>query len=146
MSNDQRKRRFVDPDVQGALYRRLLLHWVIFLVAGAALALLMQFLLDPFTSLSVHLRKTWWTQGPFLLVGFCLMPVFIMDTIKLSHRFAGPLLRMRNVMIEAGKGAHVPPVQLRPGDFWHDFAADFNVMVERLNKYQPATKSETTRK
>ena len=82
------------------------------------------------------MRNLWWTQGPILLVGACLIPVFVNDTIRLSHRFVGPLLRIRGTMRKAGAGEYAAPVTLRPNDFWHEFADDFNVMLDRMNRLQ----------
>jgi hypothetical protein len=138
MATDQRSKRFVDPAVQGALSRRLILHWVVFLMVSASCALLVQFLSDPFRPLSVLIQQMWWTQGPVLMVGVCLLPVFVLDTIKLSHRFAGPLVRIRSVIVKAGHGETVQPIKLRPDDFWHDFAAEVNIVLDRLNRSQAA--------
>ena len=41
------------------------------------------------------MKDLWWSQGPFLLVMVFLLPVFVMDAIKLSHRFAGPIFSLR---------------------------------------------------
>ena len=54
MVKDQRQRQFVDPAVQGALSRRLIWHWCLFLVTGPAVLLLVQVLSDPFQPFSHH--------------------------------------------------------------------------------------------
>jgi hypothetical protein len=41
------------------------------------------------------LALTWHRVVPFLLVSFALAPVFILDAVKLSNRFAGPIVRVR---------------------------------------------------
>lgn len=133
MANDQRKKQFVDAAVQGALCRRLVLHWCAFLLTGLACALLIQALSDPFLPWSDHIQKAWRTQGPFLLVAICLIPIFVLDTVKLSHRFAGPLFRIRGQLRNAARGERAQPVTLRPGDFWQDFALEFNALLARLN-------------
>jgi hypothetical protein len=138
MGREQRKKNYVDPPVQGALSRRLVVHWLLFLAASAAFAFFMQVLSDPFQPVSRHLKQMWWMHGPFLTVGLCLLPVFVNDTIKLSNRFAGPLYRIHQVVKQLGKGERPGPIRLRPNDFWHEFAADFNVMIERLTQEEVA--------
>jgi hypothetical protein len=62
-----------------------------------------------------------------------MLPVFIMDTIKLSHRFAGPIYRLRGVIRGLAQGEAYKPVQFREFDFWQEMAADFNTMVEKIS-------------
>ena len=138
----QRKRTFVDSQVQGALVRRLVLHWLAFIGVAAAVAFSLQVLTNPFESISVHVGSLWRTQGPFLLVLVFMLPVFVLDTIKLSHRFAGPIYRLRNTVRELANGADFRPLKFRDYDFWQGLATDFNTMVERLTGEKPATTDE----
>jgi nitrogen fixation/metabolism regulation signal transduction histidine kinase len=132
MSHPARKKTFVDPKVQGALVRRLVLHWLVFFSVAALVAFCLQVLTNPFKPIEEHAREVWWTHGPFLLVMFLMLPVFIVDTIKLSHRFAGPIYRLRNVIRAIAHGEKYQPLKFREMDFWQDLAEDFNEMVERL--------------
>lgn len=132
MKHTGRKKTFVDPKVQGALVRRLVFHWCAFLGVAALVAFCLQVLSNPFRSLEEHAQQVWWTHGPFLLVMFFLLPVFILDTIKLSHRFAGPIYRLRNVVRGLANGDEFKPLKFREVDFWQGLADDFNRMVYRL--------------
>lgn len=132
MKHTGRKKTFVDPKVQGALVRRLVFHWCAFIGVAALVAFCLQVLSNPFRSLQEHAQQVWWTHGPFLLVMFFLLPVFILDTIKLSHRFAGPIYRLRNVVRGLANGDEFKPLKFREIDFWHGLADDFNQMVYRL--------------
>jgi len=133
MSHPVRKKTFVDPKVQGALVRRLVLHWCAFIAAAALLAFVLQVLSNPFRSIREHAQQVWWTHGPFLLVLVFLLPVFIVDTIKLSHRFAGPIYRLRQTVRTLAQGGKFTPMKFRELDFWHGLADDFNLMVDRLS-------------
>lgn len=132
MSHAGRKKTFIDPLVQGALVRRLVLHWFAFIAVAGLVAFCLQILSNPFRSIEEHAQQVWWTHGPFLLVMFFLLPVFILDTIKLSHRFAGPIYRLRNTIRSLAQGEEVRPLKFREVDFWQELADDFNVMVARL--------------
>ena len=96
------------------------------------MAFCLQVLSNPFRSIEEHAQQVWWTHGPFLLVMFFLLPVFILDTIKLSHRFAGPIYRLRNTIRSLANGEEVRPLKFREVDFWQGLADDFNLMVARL--------------
>lgn len=147
MSQEKRKKRFVDPVVQGALARRLVKHWCMFLAASALCTLLVHFLANPFRTPSEYVAQLWQMLGPALWVGLCLMPVFVYDTIKLSHRFAGPLMRIRGSMRRVGAGERVEFVKLRPDDYWQEFAQEFNSVLKRIHEYedreQPQVASST---
>ncbi|MBL9165070.1 MAG: hypothetical protein JNL18_20235 [Planctomycetaceae bacterium] len=132
MSHSGRKKTFVDPKVQGALVRRLVLHWCAFIAVAGLVAFCLQVLSNPFRTMEEHAQQVWWTHGPFLLVLVFLLPVFILDTIKLSHRFAGPIYRLRNTIRSLAKGEEFRPLKFREIDFWQGLAEDFNVMVARL--------------
>jgi nitrogen fixation/metabolism regulation signal transduction histidine kinase len=69
-------------------------------------------------------------QGALVL--FFMLPAFIVDTIKLSHRFAGPIFRLRGVFRSLASGEKYQPLRFREMDFWQELADDFNRMVERL--------------
>jgi hypothetical protein len=132
MSRPQRRKKFVDANVQGALARRIIFHWFMFLAVASITALLLQVLSDPFRPMSDHVRELWWTQGPFLLVTVFLLPVFVVDTIKLSHRFAGPIFSLHRAMREIAEGKPPRQLKFRENDFWHNLAKDYNAMVVRL--------------
>lgn len=132
MSHSGRKKTFVDPKVQGALVRRLVFHWCAFIGVASLVAFCLQIMSNPFRSFEEHAQQVWWTHGPFLLVMFFLLPVFILDTIKLSHRFAGPIYRLRNTIRGLANGEEFRPLKFREVDFWQGLADDFNAMVARL--------------
>jgi hypothetical protein len=138
MSNPDRKKTFVDTQVQGALVRRLILHWVCFFFTASIVAFILQILSNPLIPLKAHLEDLWWTQGPFLLVMVFLLPAFVLDTIKLSHRFAGPIYRLRQTISSIAGGAAPPRLKFRDFDFWQGLADDFNKMIDRLATHPTA--------
>jgi len=134
MNRPQRRQKFVDSTVQGALARRVLLHWLVFFAVASIAALLLQILSDPLQPTDDHLQNVWHDHGPFLVVMVFLLPVFVMDTIKISHRFAGPICSIRRAMQEVADGQPPRKLKFREDDFWHDLANDYNAMVARLTE------------
>jgi nitrate/nitrite-specific signal transduction histidine kinase len=132
MSHPERKKTFVDPKVQGSLVRRLVVHWLSFLLVASLVSFCLQVLSNPFRSFGEHVQQLWWTHGPFLLVMVFLLPVFVLDTIKLSHRFVGPIYRLRQTILEIAQGDPPPRLKFRDFDFWQGLAEDFNRMVDQL--------------
>lgn len=145
MAKPRRTKHFIDSNVQGALSRRIIFHWLLFMLIASFVAFVVQLLANPFRPLSAHMQELWWAQGPFLLVMLFLLPVFIIDTIKLSHRFAGPIFSLRRAIREVAEGKSPRKLKFRRRDFWHDLAEDYNTMLSRLgaleeNAREPADK------
>ena len=132
MSVPERKKTFVDSQVQGALVRRLILHWLGFFATASIVTFVLQVLSNPLVPLRVHAQELWWTQGPFLVVMIFLLPMFVLDTIKFSHRFAGPIYRLRQTIRKIADGGAPTRLKFRDFDFWQGLAEDFNRMIDRL--------------
>jgi hypothetical protein len=146
MNKPRRKKHFIDTSVQGALARRIIVHWLVFLAVGSLVAFILQVLSNPFRPLADHVHDMWYTHGPFLLVLLFLLPVFVVDTIKLSHRFAGPIYALRRAIREVAAGEKPRRVNFRKRDFWHDLASDYNAMLEHLNVLERDSKSDKSDK
>ncbi|MEM9187189.1 MAG: hypothetical protein AAGB00_11910 [Planctomycetota bacterium] len=142
MSRKRRTKDYIDPEVQGALARRLVLQWTLFLVAAAALAFALEWMSNPFMPVRQTLADAWWTYGPLLLVLVCLAPIFVFDAIKLSNRFTGPVHRLRQVTRSLAEGETPGNIEFRGADFWKDLAGDFNRVVDRLAKSEGATNAK----
>lgn len=132
MAQPRRKKKFIDANVQGALARRIILHWVVFIAVASLASFLLQVLSNPFRPIAAHLRDSWLTHGTFLVTLLFLLPVFIVDTIKISHRFAGPVFALRRAIREIVQGKPARRLKFRRRDFWHDLADDYNAMLLRL--------------
>lgn len=136
MSTVSRGRLYIDRDVQRALVVQLIKHWLIFVTVLTGILFALETLSDPQISFSRHFTSLWQRHAPLLIVIVALFPVFAYDSIKLSNRFAGPILRLRNALRESAFGAEAKPIHFRKDDFWQDIAASYNVLVERLNESQ----------
>ncbi len=133
MPKPRRTKHFIDSRVQGALARRIIVHWLIFLAVGSLVAFMLQVLSDPFRSLASHAQNMWWTHGPFLLVLTFLLPVFVVDTVKLSHRFAGPVYALRRALRELALGEQPRKLKFRKRDFWHGLADEYNAVLVKFD-------------
>lgn len=134
----KRFRVFVDKGVQGALARRVGLYWMICLwgmfgvLAGFPIVVTLLSGLPNSPSVGQLLYTTWLSFWPTLLASVFVLPVLIWDVLRVSHRFAGPMVRLRHAMRDLADGKDVPPVKFREGDFWTEFADHFNQLNERL--------------
>ncbi|QSQ23842.1 signal protein [Pyxidicoccus parkwayensis] len=75
---------------------------------------------------------TWWVLGG-LLTGFTV--VVALGTIVVTHRVAGPLLRIRRMVNEVHDGKlRPPPYGLRDGDELRELFDETRKMVQRLRE------------
>lgn len=130
----RRRKRFVDSAVQGALARRTILHWLIFLAMACVTLPLVRIWSsgDLFSPFSTLFAKSWAETSPVFVVLLAMLPIFVWDTVTLSHRFAGPMYRFQKTVRSLVAGEEVRPIRLRKGDFWTGFADDLNTLIDRL--------------
>ena len=135
MSKQKRKKVFIDPAVQGALLRRLMLHWFAFAFGATWTIVILQVMTHGIQHpLSYHMRVVWEQYGILILVMLCFLPAFVYDSIKLSHRFAGPIFKLRGHLKDMAEGRPVSPLSFRKGDFWLNIADDVNRIADRMHQ------------
>ncbi len=123
-----RKKIFIDPTVQGAIVARILLHWTYAMLAGFLCLLMLHMFMDGVgTPFIEHLQNMWTRYGFLFIVMVCTFPAFAYDSIKLSHRFAGPVFSIRTALHKLGQGETIPQVRFRKSDFWKELADDINL-------------------
>lgn len=131
-SRESRKRLFVDPQIQGALLLRCIVNWVYCVAVGAMFLLCWSVVTNPghpTLSYFVHLWTSYW---PVLVASVLLLIIAMMDFVRVSNRFCGPMKRLRHDMRRLARGEHVGPIKFRENDFWQEFATEFNQLVARV--------------
>ena len=127
MSQFKRKQNFVDKSVQGGLIRRIFVHWAVFFVVTAFAVLSLKTLLgEPSLSFSERISNE---LGEFTYLGIvfvAIFPAFMLDTIRFSNRFVGPVTRLRRQLCELGETGETIDIQFRDNDFWQEVAREFN--------------------
>lgn len=123
----RRVRKFVDYEVQSSLAWRVCIHWAMFLLCCALGTLIWTRLVEAPTESWSHVIRHWISHFvPFAIIAIALLPLFLRDTIKLSNRFAGPIVRVRRALSELADGKNPKPVTFRKGDFWQALQVDLN--------------------
>ena len=135
-TNDSSRRSSTTANrrVQHALIKRVFLHWCIFVISVTLVSAFVKSRQPTFAtqSWSEFLNLFAYETVPFLVVVVAFLPAFILDSHRISHRFAGPMVRFRRGMADVVNGRKVPSLNFRPGDFWHDIAVHFNQINKRF--------------
>lgn len=132
-SQIKRARKYVDRNVQGGLLTRMAIHWGVFFFTSAFAYIVVQAIVSP--NGTSFLQRIQNSLTEFTLLGLLmltLMPAFLLDVVRFSNRFAGPIVRLRRFLRELGENGEVPPLKFRDDDFWMEIAKEFNVCRERI--------------
>ena len=143
----KRRQMFVDPRVQGAMVARVVCYWFACLTMVTLLVLDWRMLSGPTKSLNYHFEDVWYWFGPAAAFStLILLPLLIVDTLRLSNRFAGPVYRLRREMQRFVAGEPVQTLGFRNNDFWRDLADEFNAFVQKSQQLveQAEQKAEGT--
>ena len=124
--SNQRSSTYVDRLVQGTMLRRVIIHWVAYIAVTFIVGLAFTWMLDPFYSQRQVLIRFLTVHGPSLIVALLLIPAFASDTIRLTHRIAGPMVQIRRELHSLAEGRRAKRVAFRPDDFWHEIGDEFN--------------------
>lgn len=128
----KRGKVYVDSLVQGALARRIVAHWCVFFALSLiSLGALELFMGDPALTLQGHLAVLWSKYAFFVILMVAILPTFVYDSMKLSNRFVGPIMRLRESIGALAKGEKVTELKFRDNDFWKELSDDFNVVAAR---------------
>ena len=137
-----RKKLFVDPQVQGQLVWRVCLYWLMCLLTVTFMVVCYRIITGPARPFTWHFQELSVYLGPALVASLIILPVVVVDVIRVSNRFTGPLIRLRRSLRALAKGESVEPIRFRQNDFWQDFAEEFNALLERVKTLENKQSSE----
>jgi hypothetical protein len=142
----RRKKSFVNLRIQGGLLGRMAGYWLLYHVvlwhglfvyryAQVRMSISDGHTVDP-------LRSIYWQfcvdYSPLLICSLLIMPLFMLDFLRLTHRFAGPLVRIRESLIQLMNNEPVPSVEFRKGDLLPELQTTFNDFLSFYDQQRPA--------
>lgn len=141
----KRRRLFIDPPIQGMLLLRVGLYWTVcvltqvLIINLVAVVASMSAAPNAFSVPSLQLR---WLLVLVVFASVLVLPVVLFDVLRLSHRWVGPVFRLRTSLQALSRGEKVAPISFRAGDFWQEMAGDFNVVAADANRRNEAAAEE----
>lgn len=143
MKTYRRTQLLVDRPVQGTLLLRTVAYWLYCLLAVAMMASCWIIVRDRPATSGELLTQIWLHSGPALFGSFLVLPIVVLDCLRLSNRFAGPIFRLQRAMTQLADGQPVRKVHFRDGDYLHDLADVFNRLVDRVDAHVEHANSGT---
>ncbi len=137
-----RRKSFVNARIQGRIIGRIAAYWVLYhlvlwlglfvyrfaqhraAVAAGAELMSIRDLYHQFAS----------EYYPMLFCACLILPLFMIDFVRLTHRIAGPLVRFRIALVQLMQGHRVNEVELRKGDLLTEFQQAFNEFLIFYNR------------
>lgn len=139
MAQHKRLKLFIDQRVQGALVLRAILYWFCCLTTITVMLIVWRIVgAGPARVFYRHFDELWQQYSPPLIASLILLPLVIVDLIRLSNRFVGPIYRLRKVLREMAAGKDVANLSFREGDYWREIAGDLNAIAARLRQQASA--------
>lgn len=134
-----RRRKYLVDDVQTALLKHMMLSWLAVFGVIASVLLAVESYKGDFALGFYECLAAMWRHNAALVVALSILaPMMAYDSVRISHRFAGPMVSFRRTLKNLGNGERVDPIRFRENDFWQDIAESFNLVVERIDRLETA--------
>ena len=134
---------FIDRKVQGALLARTAIYWMFSLFSVTLMLICWTAFKGPNALVFDLASDVFDRYGPALIASFVLLPIVMMDVLRMSNRFVGPVSRLREALNDLASGKQVRPLNFRDDDYWRDLAVDFNEVAARLARSESAATEAT---
>lgn len=131
MSVSRRRQMLCDREVQGALMLRVVMYWLFCLLTVTLMLVCWSVVSGPPRRFSVLVADLYHRYAPALAASLLVLPIVMIDVLRLSNRFVGPIKRLREGMAALAEGAEVSPMQFRDRDFWKQLAELFNSIAAK---------------
>jgi len=122
----------VDREVQVALMVRTAWYWLFCLLSISLMLICWDAYHGPSRRFIALASELYFRYGPALAASLILLPIVMLDVMRLSNRFVGPVVRLRFALREVADGRPAQPLNFRDDDFWRELAAEFNRATARL--------------
>jgi hypothetical protein len=130
MATTRRRSVLIDQKVQGAIIQRCALYWLYCLLTVTVMLFGWSIYHRPPRSLGELALELIVDYGPPLAFSLLLLPIVLIDVVRFSQSFVGPVHRVRCSMHRLAQGERVEPIAFRQDDFWADLADSFNMLVK----------------
>jgi nitrate/nitrite-specific signal transduction histidine kinase len=131
---------YVDKEIQGGLVWMAARYWAVSLAVIGMLTVIGWVFVAPGVAQLVdspeRLRSLLACLVVALVAAAALLPIVLLDMVKYSHRFVGPMVRLRESMQRAAAGEPVDPIRFRDADYWQELADAFNAMQARIERLE----------
>lgn len=132
MSTTRRRSILIDQQVQGALIRRVIMYWFYCLLSVTLMVFCWSVFHGPRRPLGLIVADLLDNFAPALIASLILLPIVMVDIVRFSNTFVGPIYRLKSGMHHLAGGESVQPLSFRDGDYWPELAVSFNRLLVNI--------------
>ena len=127
----RRFRLLADWKLQGRCCLRICGYWLVCQLALVSTMLGFLTLTGPDVAASGG-ESAWTFIMPALVSSTLFLPMALLDNLRFTNKFAGPLMRFRRELKHLAEGEKAGEIVFRPGDYLIGMDQDFNAVFSRL--------------
>jgi len=132
MNRNRRPNVLIDSEVQGSLMVRAGFYWLFCLLTITLMLVCWNAYTGPSRRFVDLFLDLYYRYGPALAASLILLPVVMIDVLRTSNRFVGPVVRLRAALKDLADGRPAQPLNFRDNDQWRDLAMEFNRAAARV--------------
>jgi len=132
MAHNRRQCLLVDRKVQGMLLVRVVAYWSMAVMAIGLMVGFQVLMEGAHASVNVIVNRALLHFGPALLAAVLLLPIMLLDCLRTTSKFAGPMHRLHQELHNLADGKRAEKIQLRKNDLYADLICEFNRLVDHL--------------
>lgn len=129
----RRTQLLIDADLQGTLLRRVVIYWLGAIAFYSGAVVLSKLLWGESLGASL-VRESARLILPAAAISLLPLPLVLRDLLRVTHRYAGPMLRIRRGLAELAHNGSSMPIVPRSGDAWPECVADFNSLAKAIEE------------
>jgi len=132
-SKQKRKLFLVNKQIQIGLAMRFIAYWAAIWLLVFIFPIFTQLFFESvtFSQIARQLIFEYWFP---MTVSLLVIPAVIWDSIRFSHRFTGPILRIERGLNELRDGVRMEPIRLRKGDYCEELGQSVNELAMRIQQ------------
>lgn len=151
VKTSRRKKKYVNSRVQGRILGRIASYWVLYhfvLWHGLFVYRYAQVRMTAIDGQAVgSIRSVYWQfcidYSPLLVCSLLIMPLFMLDFVRLTHRFVGPLVRIRETLLKMMDNERVAEVEFRKGDLLPELQTTFVDFLAYYDQQRQGARNST---
>jgi hypothetical protein len=144
----RRGKIYLGAKLQSRILRRVATYWFLYHVALWQGMFFLEYLRRgdaffngaPAISFAELLRSFAWQNVSLVIAAIAVGPLLLWDVCRLTHRIAGPLLRLEKTLLRMAHDERVAPLNCREGDLIPGVERAFNAYLARLDERQAAAR------
>ena len=133
----------VDREVQGSLMIRVAVYWLFWLLSISLMIICWNAYTGPSRRFLELVTDLYFRHGPALAASLIVLPVVMMDALRMSNRFVGPIYRLRQGLRDLADGKPTQPINFRDNDFWRELGDEFNRAAATVKSQQSNSDATT---